>query len=56
MASEHRVEIKVVVSSGRHSGSTHEYIVYWIGGYAGMQCNPFDSKVAIRKVVLVRIP
>ena len=53
---QHRVDLSIVVTAGRHAGSTHDYVVYWIDANEGMQFNPQNATAAVRKVVLTRTP
>ena len=53
---QHRVDFSVTVTAGRHAGSTHDYVVYWIDAHEGMQFNPMNPSAAVRKVVLIRTP
>jgi hypothetical protein len=53
---QHRVDFSVTITEGRHAGSTHDYVVYWIDANEGMQFNPMNPTAAVRKVVLTRTP
>ena len=53
---QHRVDFSMTVTAGRHAGSTHDYVVYWIDANEGMQFNPQNPSAAVRKVVLTRTP
>ena len=53
---QHRVDFSTIVTAGRHAGSTHDYVVYWIDANEGMQFNPQIPTAAVRKVVLTRTP
>jgi hypothetical protein len=53
---QHRVDFSMIVTAGRHAGSTHDYVVYWIDANEGMQFNPQVPTATVRKVVLTRTP
>ena len=53
---QHRVDFSVTFTTGRHAGSTQDYVVYWIDANEGMQFNPQVPTAAVRKVVLTRTP
>jgi hypothetical protein len=52
----HRVEFSMTITHGRHQGSVHDYVVYWIDANEGFQFNPQNATAAVRKVVLTRTP
>jgi hypothetical protein len=52
----HRVEFSMTITHGRHAGSVHDYVVYWIDANEGFQFNPQNATAAVRKVVLTRTP
>jgi hypothetical protein len=53
---QHRVDFTMPISDGRHAGSVHNYVVYWINANEGLQFNPQSATAAVRKVVLTRTP
>ena len=53
---QHRVDFSMTITTGRHAGSVHDYVVYWIDANEGMQFNPQNATAAVRKVVLTRTP
>jgi len=52
----HRVDFTMTITDGRHAGSVHNYVVYWINANEGLQFNPQSASAAVRKVVLTRTP
>ena len=52
----HRVDFTMRITDGRHKGSVHNYVVYWIDANEGLQFNPQSTSAAVRKVVLTRTP
>jgi hypothetical protein len=53
---QHRVDFSMTITDGRHAGSVHDYVVYWIDANEGLQFNPQNATAAVRKVVLTRTP
>ena len=53
---QHRVDFSMTITTGRHAGSVHDYVVYWFDANEGMQFNPQNATAAVRKVVLTRTP